>query len=92
MRLYKSCIYLAVLITLSIMSFAPCNSYDTGVYNNLKQSRDALLGQQAELQRAYDDVRQQIGRLNSRLDRLDSYLRQVNAALKDVEDSMRYTR
>jgi peptidoglycan hydrolase CwlO-like protein len=92
MQLKKLCIYSIVLSILGLMHPIACNSYDSEVYSNLKRSRDALLGQQAELQRAYDDVHKQIGYLNAKLDRLDAYMRQVNSALKDVEQSMRYTR
>lgn len=65
------------------------SAYDQYVYNNLTKSRDALLAQQQELQRASDDIRKQIDLLNGKLTRIDSYMRQVNQSLKDVDYALR---
>ncbi|MBY0356659.1 MAG: hypothetical protein K2W82_01550 [Candidatus Obscuribacterales bacterium] len=81
----------ALFVALAAMC-TPQNTQAESVYANLQRSRDALLAQQAELQRAYDDTRRQIDSLNGRLTRIDSYQRQINSALRDVEDVMRNTR
>ncbi len=76
-------------IVLSTMPTQPSSSYDSYVYENLKKSRDALLSQRDELQRAMSDTDQAIGRLQSKQTRLDSYIKQVNQSLRDVEDALR---
>lgn len=60
------------------------SAYDPYVVNNLKRSRDALLAQQADIQRAYDDTARQVEALQQKLSKLDAYLRQVDQALRDV--------
>jgi len=60
------------------------SAYDPYVLNNLKRSRDALLSQQADIQRAYDDTSRQVDLLQQKLAKLDGYLRQVDQALRDV--------
>lgn len=59
------------------------------VFNNLNKSRDALLDQRRELQRAYDDTARQIDLLNQKQQRIDSYLKQVDKAIRDVDDALR---
>lgn len=76
-------------LMLAMIPSQPGSSYDPYVYDNLKKSRDALLSQRDELQRALYDVNQQIGRLQSRQSRLDSYVKQVDQSLRDVEDALR---
>lgn len=63
-------------------------AYDSVVYDNLKKSRDALLAQQTELQRAYDETAKQIDYLNGKLTRINAYLKQVSSSLKDVDDAL----
>lgn len=77
-----------------ILSFTGQNSlaYDQQVYNNLLKSKDALVTQQAELQRAYDETQKQIDALNAKLGRLDTYLKQVNTSIKDVDTALMYAR
>ena len=60
------------------------SAYDPYVANNLKRSRDALLTQQADIQRAYNETARQVDVLQQRLSKLDAYLRQVDQALRDV--------
>jgi septal ring factor EnvC (AmiA/AmiB activator) len=60
------------------------SAYDPYVLNNLKRSRDALLTQQADIQRAYDDTSRQVDVLQQKLAKLDGYLRQLDQALRDV--------
>ena len=58
------------------------------VVNNLQRSRDALLNQQAELQRAYDETQKQVDVLNQKLARIDSYMKQVDQSVRDVNRSI----
>lgn len=88
----QSLITLALFLTMLLFSTSQTSRAQSNIYSNLERSRDALLSQQAELQKAYDDTRKQIDNLNGRLNRIDSYLRQINSALKDVEDVMRTAR
>ncbi len=64
------------------------SGYDPYVYDNLQRSRDALLSQKTELQRAYNDVASQVDKLQTKLTRLDSYLRQVDSSIKDVDNAL----
>mgnify|MGYP003386535351 CR=1 FL=1 len=91
MRLEKKrlVIILMVLTALVPVVIQESSAYvDQMVYDNLKKSRDALLNQQSELQKAYDDTAKQIDVLQQRLARIDAYSRQVRSALKDVDDAM----
>lgn len=62
--------------------------YDSYIYDNLQRSRDALLGQRAELERARNDVSKQVDLLNAKLNRIDVYLREVDNSIKDVNDAL----
>lgn len=74
---------------LSLTATQQSVALDDYVYNNLQKSRDALIDQKRELQRAYDDTGKQIDSLNQRLQRIDSYMKQVDKALKDVDEALR---
>lgn len=64
-------------------------AYDDYVYNNLQKSRDALVDQKRELQRAYDETSKQIEALNQKLQRIDAYMKQVDKAMRDVDEALR---
>lgn len=83
-----------VTVAVGLLSCVGQNSYayDQQVYNNLMRSRDALTGQQAELQRAYDETQKQIDALNQKLSRIDAYLKQVNSSLRDVDTALQYAK
>lgn len=78
------CLLLPAVRTLAVPT--PGADY---VFDNLNKSRDALLDQRRELQRAYDDTAKQIDMLNQKQQRIDSYLKQVDKAIRDVEDALR---
>lgn len=85
----------APVLSLTIMlafSGQKSMAYDLQVYNNLMKSRDALVQQQTELQRAYDETQKQMDALNMKLTRIDSYLKQVNSSLKDVDTALLYAK
>jgi len=91
MRLQTKRLLVTAMVLTALVPFVNQKSsayVDPTVYDNLKKSRDALLSQQAELQQAYDDTNRKIDALQSRLTRIDAYLKQVRSALKDVEDAM----
>lgn len=67
---------------------APLRAYDNYLYDNLQRSRDALLGQKDELNRARADSLAQIDRLNQKVARIDAYLRQIDDSLRDINDSL----
>jgi DNA repair exonuclease SbcCD ATPase subunit len=86
MRQQWSWIALGAIVTITAMAAwaGVAKAYDPYVLNNLKRSRDALLTQQSDLQRAYDETARQIDALQNKLARIDGYLRQVDQALRDV--------
>lgn len=83
---------LALALLVSVFNSNTSQGYDSYVYDSLARSRDALLAQKGELQRAYNDVAGQVDKLNARLGRIDAYLKQVDLSLRDVEDAMRKTK
>ena len=83
---------LAVAVLATVLGSNTSQGYDPYVYESLQRSRDALLAQRGELQRAYNDVAGQVDKLQARMSRIDSYLKQVDMSLRDVEDAMRKTR
>ena len=74
----------AALALVFVQSWNGALAYDPYVLNNLKKSRDALLDQRSELQRAYDQNAQQIDVLQQKQARLDNYLKQIEQSLRDV--------
>lgn len=59
------------------------------VYDNLMKSRDALLSQRAYLQKAVDDLGNQINDLQDKQKRVSDYEKQVDKALRDVDNALR---
>lgn len=64
---------------------------DIGVYNNLRQSRDAILAQRSRLQDAHDKLAKQIDYLQSQQDKVNAYLNDNDRALRDVERALAQT-
>ena len=85
---------IAALIQILVFPYCsrPAAAYDQLVYNNLLKSRDALALQQADLQKAYDETQKQIDLMKAKLARIDSYLKQVNASIKDVNTALVYAK
>ena len=61
---------------------------DNQASTKLMASRDALLSEERDIQRAYDEVARQIDELQRKQALLDSYLRQVHGAIRDVDRAM----
>jgi septal ring factor EnvC (AmiA/AmiB activator) len=58
------------------------------IYNKLGATRDALLSQEREIQRSYEETNRKIDELKQRQAVLDAYLRQTSRAIADIEKSM----
>ena len=61
---------------------------DSAVLAKLLASRDALLAQLKEIQRNYDDVTRDIEELRKKQDLLDSYRRETEQAIAQLERAM----
>jgi hypothetical protein len=95
MSLCRPSFWLSALLVSSagLAFFSPSSSaFDDAVYNNLLKSRDALTSQKSDLETAYDETKRQMDALNAKLVRIDSYLRQINVSLKDVDTALMYAR
>lgn len=64
---------------------------DSPVYDNLNRSRQALLEQRDQLQQSADDLARQIDNLNRKLDAVKSYLKNTDAAVREIDRSMSST-
>ena len=62
------------------------------VTNSLNKTRDALLDQRAHLKQRADLLQQKINEYNQQLDVVNSYLRDTDRNLSDVEDALRRVR
>lgn len=58
------------------------------LYLRLQTTRNALVSQEREITKSYDDVTRQIDELRKKQLLLDSYLRQTRDAIRDVERAM----
>ena len=92
MRILQNRLLLAIVALVALFPWLPGNSYDQQVYESLQRSRDALISQKAELERARNDVGGQIDRLQAKYDRINLYLKQVDSSLRDVEDALQRAR
>ena len=79
------------VITTATLVYGTASAYDAYTINNLKRSRDALLDQQTELQKAYDDTSRQVDTLQQKLTRINNYLNQINLSLRDVDRALDQT-
>jgi hypothetical protein len=66
----------------------PMGGSASDIFERLKDSRDALLAQEREIQRSYDDVNRQMDELRQKQALLDSYLNQTRSAIREVERAM----
>jgi cell division protein FtsB len=64
-------------------------AYDSGVYDNLNRSRDALLSQREHLEQTADSLNKRIAQLQQQLDSVNSYLRDTDRAIRDVDSALR---
>lgn len=80
---------LYLLLILSFWLGGSATAYESDVVYNLRKTRDALLTQRNELSNASYRISAQIAQLQQQLDRINAYMRDTDAALRDVETSLR---
>lgn len=74
------------LLALTILGVQPgVGSVSDDVVQRLQTTRDALIIQERDIRRSYDDVTRQIDELRRKQALLDSYLTQTRNAIRDVE-------
>lgn len=82
-----------LLFTLLVLSFSSAAyvhaAYNPAVVNNLNKTRDALLDQRQHLQERSDAIARQISELSRQQDVVNSYLRDTDKNIKDIEDALR---
>lgn len=75
-----------IALALTILGVQPgVGSVSADVLQRLQTTRDALVAQEREIRRSYDDVSRQIDELRQKQSLLDSYLVQTRNAIRDVE-------
>ena len=87
--LAKQKVIAAAVLALTGWVGSAATALDSGVYNNLNRSRDALLTQRKNLQDAADNLNRRIGDLQRQLDSVNSYLRDTDSAIRDVDSALR---
>jgi hypothetical protein len=84
---------LSTVIIIMVVEFlvlgAAAIAANSQVYGSLQRSRDALLDQRHYLQAEADRVGVRVAALQTQLDTINSYLRDNDRALRDVETAMR---
>jgi septal ring factor EnvC (AmiA/AmiB activator) len=78
----------AIIFASFLLLCLPIDGSASDIYERLKDSRDALLAQEREIQRSYDDVARQVDELHQKQSLLDSYLNQTRSAIREVERAM----
>jgi hypothetical protein len=61
---------------------------NSDLYIRLQSTRDALIAQERDLHKSYDDVGRQIDSLRQKQATLESYMAQTRSAIRDVERAM----
>jgi prefoldin subunit 5 len=79
---------MAMCLAIGTSWLNPSAIADTGVWDNLNRSRDALLAQRTRLQDAANKLGQQIDYLNQQMDKVNAYLRDNDVAIRDVERAL----
>jgi|688.fasta_scaffold111605_3 hypothetical protein len=75
-------------LAVSILSVQPGDGASNDLYVRLQTTRDALMTQERDIRKSYDDVSRQIDELRQKQALLDSYLTQTRNAIRDVERAM----
>ncbi len=82
-----------MLVIVSSWSVGYVHAYSNlEVTNSLNKTRDALLDQRAHLKERADLLQQKIAEYSRQLDVVNSYLRDTDRNLSDVEDALRRVR
>ena len=84
----KGFVILVPVVAATLVSVvAPAPASDS-TYLKLKDSRDALLIQQREVQRSYNEMQAQIDELRRRQALLEAYLHQLDRSVRDVDGAL----
>jgi hypothetical protein len=67
-------------------------AYDSLVTDRLERSRDALLDQKTRLEESDQRLGEAIDELNTKRDRVKTYLRDTDESLREVEIALRGTK
>lgn len=74
---------------LMFWSIGYAQAYDRTVANNLGKTRDALLDQRSHLAVKADEIKGKMAELDKQLGIVESYIRDTDRALRDIEDAIR---
>ena len=78
-----------IAVALAFLGVPPgVRSANSDLYMRLQSTRDALIAQERDIKRSYDDVTRQMEDLRQKQSLLDSYLVQTRNAIRDVERAM----
>lgn len=81
-------LFVPAALAVSILSVQPGDGASNDLYVRLQTTRDALMTQERDIRKSYDDVSRQIDELRQKQALLDSYLTQTRNAIRDVERAM----
>lgn len=80
---------LFTLLIVGSWSMGYVHAYSSEVVNNLNRTRDSLLDQRTHLQQRADTLAGQISELSRQLDVVNSYLRDTDKNIRDIDDALR---
>jgi septal ring factor EnvC (AmiA/AmiB activator) len=91
MVVIRKALALLLLSAVAALSFSMgyVHAYSSEIRNNLNKTRDALLDQRSHLQQRADQLTLSIQELNRQLDVVNSYLRDTDRNIRDVEDALK---
>ena len=89
MRLHSRAKTIGCALIAAVMWAGSATALDSHIYDNLQRSRDALLTQRNHLQQTADDISRKIDALQRQQDTVNSYLRDTDNALHDVDEALR---
>ena len=78
-----------IAVALTVLVVPPGKGVaNSDLYGRLQSTREALIAQERDIRKSYDDVTRQIEDLRQKQALLDSYLVQTRNAIRDVERAM----
>ncbi|MBK9144173.1 MAG: hypothetical protein IPM23_16890 [Candidatus Melainabacteria bacterium] len=82
---------LVLIVLASSLSYCAgyVRAYDQTVYNNLFKTRDALIDQRTHLEEKADEIKKKMAELDRQLDVVNSYLRDTDRSLRNIEDAIK---
>ena len=85
----KTFLSAAAFLTLAILLIEAAAAYDPRIEQDLRRSRDALLTQKDELERAGNSIDDKVSELQKQRERIDYYLRDTDRALRNIDAALR---